>query len=91
MATHNSYLVYKRDTSHLLYWMIRASNAIITSLPKDEENAPPPLNTTGQITVSNLVTMSELIAKHVDPIPSAVYRLFRSVINARTAAYDAFQ
>lgn len=74
MATHNSYLTYKRDTRHLLYWMIRASNSIIQSsaLSDDDAAIPKTVNTTGQTTVSGLVSMSELIAEHISPIPPSI-------------------
>ncbi|KPI45656.1 uncharacterized protein AB675_708 [Cyphellophora attinorum] len=35
--------------------------------------------------------MSELIAKFLQPIPSGIFGLFRSVIKARSITYDAFQ
>lgn len=93
MADQNSYLRYKRDTRHLLYWMIHASNSIIkssSSLPISDA-APITVNTTGQITASALVPLSKLIAKHISPIPSTIYRLFQSVIEARTATHTLFQ
>lgn len=93
MATRNAYLAYKRDTSHLLYWIIKSSNAIIRSsagLGLDED-APKSVNTTGEITVSSLVSLSKLIAKHINAVPPAIYRLFRSVIDARTASFAVFQ
>lgn len=49
------------------------------------------VNTTGQINVSDFVPMSKLIAKHVDPVPSSIYRLLQSVITARTATHAVFQ
>ncbi|KAF2237026.1 hypothetical protein EV356DRAFT_497315 [Viridothelium virens] len=92
MATVNAYLAYKRDTRHLIYWMIQSSNTIIKSLlATDRENAPIPLNTNGQTTVSSLVPMCELIAKHFKAVPPTIYRLFQSVIEARSAAYKVFQ
>ncbi|KAK3291270.1 uncharacterized protein B0H64DRAFT_427284 [Chaetomium fimeti] len=49
------------------------------------------VNTTGQITVANLVVLSRLIAKHIKTVPPPILRLFRSVIDARTAARETFQ
>jgi hypothetical protein len=92
MATRNVYLAYKRDTSQLLYWIIRTSNGIIksaTATLDDEEMQQ--VNTTGQITVANLVALSRLIAKHISAVPPAIFRLFRAVIDARTATHAAFQ
>jgi hypothetical protein len=95
MADQNSYLRYKRDTRHLLYWMIHASNTILkssASLPATASDATlKTVNTTGQITVSALVPMSKLIAEHINPIPSTIYRILQSVIDARKATYAVFQ
>ncbi|KAK5633104.1 hypothetical protein RRF57_008818 [Xylaria bambusicola] len=91
MASQNLYLAYKRDTSRLIYWIVKASNAIIASevtLPDDVPKTP---NINGQVTVAGLVSLSKLIAKHTDPIPSAILALFNSAIQARTAAYGIFQ
>ncbi|KAE8454217.1 hypothetical protein EG329_005142 [Mollisiaceae sp. DMI_Dod_QoI] len=93
MADRNSYLAYKRDTRYLLYWMIHASNTIInssSSLPI-LDGVSTSVNTTGQIPVSAIVPTSTLIAKHISPIPSTIYRLFQSVIAARTATHSVFQ
>ncbi|KAL0940552.1 uncharacterized protein CTRU02_203315 [Colletotrichum truncatum] len=94
MAPHNSYLVYKRDTKHLLYWMAHASNSIIKTLPIDSEGeslSRPALNTTGQTTVAGLLAMAELIGNHINPVPSAILQLLQSVISARSAHYAEFQ
>ncbi|SPQ19181.1 5fef2285-2abb-49d2-9a44-8740aab37832 [Thermothielavioides terrestris] len=93
MATRNAYLAYKRDTSRLLYWIIQTSNAIIRSSQArgPDEDVPAVANTTGEITVSSLVFLSKLIAKHIGAVPPAIYRLFQSVIDARTASYVIFQ
>lgn len=91
MASQNSYLAYKRDTRHLLYWMIHASNAIIKASPATEDGAAMVVNNTGQTTTPEVLTMSELIAKHVQSVPSIVYRLLQSVIKARSTTYAAFQ
>jgi len=71
--------------------MIHASNSIIKSAQPNAEPAIPAINTTGQLTVSALVSISKLIANHVNPIPSTICRLFQSVIAARSAAHSLFQ
>ncbi|KAI0966820.1 hypothetical protein F4678DRAFT_267352 [Xylaria arbuscula] len=91
MAPLNLYLTYKRDTSRLIFWIVKASNAIIASSASLPEDVPKTPNTNGQLTVSSLVSLSKLIAQHITPIPSAVLTLFQSAIQARTATYAAFQ
>lgn len=81
MADHNTYLKYKRDQKLLVYWIIHTSNRIIKLLPSDVAARAP--NVTGQISLSTLVSLSQLIAKHVDSIPATIYRLFQSIIAAR--------
>lgn len=41
--------------------------------------------------MSTLVSISKLIAKHINPIPSTIYTLFQSVIAARTAFHSLFE
>ncbi|KAK7428225.1 hypothetical protein QQZ08_005291 [Neonectria magnoliae] len=91
MAPHNIYVSYKRDTRYLVYWLLHVSNGIIKSSAALKDEPPQGLNTTGQITVSGLLSMSELIAQHGEPVPSVIYRLFQSIIQARTTVYGAFQ
>ncbi|KAI1428087.1 hypothetical protein F5Y12DRAFT_73515 [Xylaria sp. FL1777] len=91
MAPLNLYLAYKRDTSRLIFWIVKASNVIIASSATLPDDVPKIPNTNGQVTVSSLVPLSKLIAKHMNPIPSAILALFDSAIQARTAAYQAFQ
>lgn len=89
--SHNSYLAYKRDTNLLLYWVIRTSNQVIS---KTHERDPShKINTSGQTTVSGFLSMAQLIAGSINGslVPAAVYRLFQSVIKARTATWQAFQ
>ncbi|KAI0834485.1 hypothetical protein F5Y06DRAFT_278761 [Hypoxylon sp. FL0890] len=84
MATHNAYLAYKRDIQHLLYWIIHASNSIVTSgVTLEDDEASVTLNTTGKITLPVLVFMSKLIARHISPIPTLIYYLFHRVLGAR--------
>ncbi|KFX89139.1 hypothetical protein V490_07211 [Pseudogymnoascus sp. VKM F-3557] len=93
MADQNSYLMYKRDTRRLIYWLVHASNSIIKSLPAVSipEATLTTLNTTGEIKVSALVPIPKLIAAHINPIPPTIYRLFQSVIAVRTATHLLFQ
>ncbi|KAF2850423.1 hypothetical protein T440DRAFT_450249 [Plenodomus tracheiphilus IPT5] len=91
MGGRNLYLAYKKDTSQLLYWVINTSNGILQSVANAEDCAPVTINTTGQSTVSEIVNMSKLIAKNLKPIPAAIFRLFKAVINARSTTYAAFQ
>jgi hypothetical protein len=84
----NTYRQYKRDEKLLIYWMIHASNTIIKSLPSETAI---PINTSGEITLPTLVALSELIAKHVKPVPSTIYRLFQSVIEARKRTHSIFK
>lgn len=35
--------------------------------------------------------MAQLIAKHLNPIPSTILELFQAIIKARTTVHDAFQ
>lgn len=71
--------------------MVGASNAIIKSLPKPEDEPHHALNLTGQVAVAGLVPMSELIAKHIKSIPSTIYSLFQSVLKLRSAHYAQFR
>ncbi|KAJ4289980.1 hypothetical protein N0V88_006781 [Collariella sp. IMI 366227] len=87
MTARNVYLAYKRDTSQLLYWIIWTSNGIIksgqteTAVADYEIEAPAAVNTTGELTVANLVALSRLIAKHINPIPATILALFSSVVS----------
>lgn len=89
---HNLYLSYKRDTNLLLYWIIRKSNDVI-KLQSDDDKSKPKPNVNGQTTVAGVLSMSELIASHLNSttVPAAVYRLFQSVIDKRTAVWEAFR
>ncbi|KAL6705611.1 hypothetical protein ACN47E_006558 [Coniothyrium glycines] len=91
MTSRNLYLTYKKDTSRLLHWVINTSNGIIKSGVEAEHNAFANINTTGQCTVAEIVGMSKLIAKHLNPVPSSILVLFQAVIRARSATYAAFQ
>lgn len=91
MGGQNLYLRYKKDTSRLLYWVINTSNGIVRSAASPEDHAPVTLNTTGQSTVVEIVQMSELIARYLQPVPSAILSLFQAVIKARSATHAAFQ
>ncbi|KAF4980078.1 hypothetical protein FDECE_17949, partial [Fusarium decemcellulare] len=91
MAPHNIYLSYKKDTKYLLYWMINVSNRLLMSMGDDKVETPVTINTTGQTTVASLISMSKLIAERGEPIPNVIYRLFGSIIEARSLVSSAFQ
>ncbi|KAI1816979.1 hypothetical protein GGS20DRAFT_535631 [Poronia punctata] len=91
MSPTNPYLVYKRDTSRLIYWIVKTSNAIISSASALPDDAPKVCNTTGQVTVSGLTSLCKLIAKYIDRTPSAILELFDAVIKGRTALHLTFK
>ncbi|KAK4222683.1 hypothetical protein QBC38DRAFT_512816 [Podospora fimiseda] len=92
MATKNVYLNYKRETNHLVRWIVQVSNKLLINSFNTQEKGIS-LNTTGGITVSALVPLCKLIASEIsyDEIPSAVFRLFRSIISARKATHANFE
>lgn len=91
----NSYLAYKRDTRHLLYWVINTSNSIVKRYPTSQDEVPlsvrVDVNTSGQTTVAELVAMGQLIARHMRRVPQGIVHLLRSVISARSLHYEQFQ
>ncbi|KAJ4109648.1 hypothetical protein NW768_012084 [Fusarium equiseti] len=90
MASHNLYLSYKRDTKYLLYWMINVSNRLLRE--SDGETQPTAeINTIGQTSVNGLLSMSSIIADHAEPVPNVIYRLFGSIIHARSLVSSTFQ
>ncbi|KAJ6784219.1 hypothetical protein PWT90_01797 [Aphanocladium album] len=91
MDSLNPYLAYKRDTSRLIFWVIRVSNTIIRTSKNLPAGAPKFANTTGEVTVASLVALSKLIASHIKPVPRSILALFDSVIQARTDTYETFQ
>ncbi|KAK2746918.1 hypothetical protein FQN55_005404 [Onygenales sp. PD_40] len=88
MADRNAYLRYKRNEKLLIYWITHTSNSIIHSSPS---TTTAPLNATGKISLSSLVSLSKLIAEHLKPIPAPIYRLFQAILQARKEAYAVFQ
>ncbi|GAB1741341.1 hypothetical protein NU219Hw_g6578t1 [Hortaea werneckii] len=92
MANRNNlYLTYKKDTSRLLYWVINTSNGIIEAGKCTEDDEPRQVNATGRSTVAEILAMARLIAKHLNPIPSAIFKLFKAVIKARSITASAFE
>lgn len=92
-SSHNLYLAYKRDTNLLLYWIIQKFNDLIKSLPDGDKPSFQP-NSTGQTTVAGLLSMSKFIASNSTSdttVPTAIYRLFRSVIDKRSAVWETYQ
>ncbi|QGI98553.1 hypothetical protein CEK26_011622 [Fusarium fujikuroi] len=90
MVSQNLYLSYKRDTKYLLYWMINVSNRLLRSTNGEAQSAAS-VNTTGQTTVNGLISMSTLISQHKEPVPNVIYRLFESIIQARSLVSTTFQ
>ncbi|KAF4440348.1 hypothetical protein F53441_12296 [Fusarium austroafricanum] len=88
MAPQNLYLSYKRDTKYLIYWMINLSNHLLRSIKRESEVS---LNTTGETTVNGLVSMATIISQQNEPIPDVIYRLFKSIIQARSLVSSTFQ
>lgn len=91
MKVDNFYVSYKRDTRLLLYWIIKTSNAIIKKLKDSAHKVALEVNTTGQVSVSDLIPLSELIVKYHGDIPSTIYHLFQSVIKLRSIYHSQFQ
>ncbi|KAF6824056.1 hypothetical protein CPLU01_11052 [Colletotrichum plurivorum] len=88
-----SYVQYKKDTRHFLYWIINTSNSIIETCPisRSSQVHLPAVNTTGETTVDGLVAMTELINAHMAEVPSAILQLVQSIIKARRSHFDAHQ
>lgn len=93
MSDHNTYLACKKQTRYLLWWLCHTSNAVIQSSPKNQNNKlEAAINTTGQVTTKEVVTMAKTVATRLSQqqIPSTIFRLFRSVISARSSAHAMF-
>lgn len=86
MADQNIYLKYKRDQRHLVYWITHTSAQIVKQHPE----SPVVANTTGVISLATLKSLSGLIAKHLDRVPTTIFRLFESIIDARKATHNLF-
>lgn len=88
-----SYVRYKRDTKHFLYWIINVSNSIIKMCPRSRSSQVhlSAVNTTGETTVDGLVAMAELIRAHMAEVPSAILQLVQSIIKARSSHFDEYQ
>ncbi|THY50911.1 hypothetical protein D6C97_06868 [Aureobasidium pullulans] len=93
MLTQNSYLDYKRSTTYLVYWLSHASNTIIRALSQEQQDdSAAKVNTTGQVSCKELITMAKRVAANLhEEVPSTIFRLFRSVIKARSKAYEMFR
>jgi len=91
MAPHNAYLAYKRDTKYLTFWIVHASNACIRSSNVDGLTSAAALSHTGQVKVSDLLSMAKRIAERAAAVPVTIFRLFRSVIENRLAVHASFQ
>lgn len=87
MADHKTYRKYKRDHRHLVYWIVNTSAGIIQKLPSEP---PTVINTTGVVSLTTLHSLSALIAEHLHPIPTTIFRLFESIIEARQERHELF-
>ncbi|KAJ6181152.1 hypothetical protein N7519_011613 [Penicillium mononematosum] len=87
MADRYTYLKYKRDEKHIFNWIIHTSDHINKSFPSE---APVAANTTKTAPLARLKSLSALIAKHINPIPTDILRLFKSLIDARKETHDFF-
>ncbi|KAJ5332655.1 uncharacterized protein N7506_006438 [Penicillium brevicompactum] len=87
MADRNTYLTYKRDQSRLVYWILQTSAEITQQHPSEAATA---INSTGVVSLTTLQSLSALIAKHLHPIPTTIFRLFGSIIDARKKTHDIF-
>jgi hypothetical protein len=70
--------------------MINRSNGIIQSRANAEVRAPVTFNTIGESTINEILNMSRLIARYLEPIPSAILHLFQAVIEAISTMHAAF-
>ena len=93
MFTQSSYSDYKRSTTYLIYWLSQASNTVIECLPNtQQDDSVAEVNTTGQVSCKELITMTKRVAANLhEEVPSTIFRLFRSVIKARSEAYEMFR
>lgn len=92
MTDQNTYVLYKKDTSWVICWLVHMSNAVTESLANIGHDDPKAaLNTTGQVTCRELVSMAERVAAHRrQEVPDLVFRLLRSAINARSNAHQLY-
>lgn len=87
MADRNTYLRYKRDQMLLVYWIANTSNRIIKATAAEASVA---INTTGEVSLATLKSLSGLIADHIKPIPDTIFRLFQSIIEAGKETHVLF-
>lgn len=75
MADRNLYAKYKKDTQHVLYYMINATNSILRSRPGadvEQNQHGLAINTTGKATPSSMVAMAKLIREYINPVPDII-------------------
>ncbi|CAG8336249.1 unnamed protein product [Penicillium nalgiovense] len=89
MADRYTYLRYKRYEEHIVQWIIDTSDHIIKNFPSEPPVAAKTTKTKG-VSLARLKSLSALIAKHIDPIPTDIFRLFKSLIDARIETHDFF-
>ncbi|KAK3358109.1 hypothetical protein B0T25DRAFT_540969, partial [Lasiosphaeria hispida] len=87
----NLYLSYKRDTGRLIYWIVKASNGIISQaamLPHDVPCTPNPHRPDYHRKPCPSVQAHRQIPLATPP---DIFQMFCSVIDARTTSYRNFQ
>lgn len=91
---------YKRDTAHVVRWVLTTFNKILRANPLHEgidvpEIAPdeeaPTFNRTGKAQCRELLSKVRYISRYVSCAPSEVLRRLRSAIRLREEAYAHFQ
>lgn len=90
---------YKRDTAHVVRWVLTTFNKILRANPLHEgidvpEIAPdeeaPTFNRTGKAQCRELLSKVRYISRYVSCAPSEVLRRLRSAIRLREEAYAHF-
>lgn len=87
MTDLSTYIQYKQDEQHLLNWITRSTAQITRKFSLESSGL---ISADGGITLSTLLSCSELIAKYLNTIPSTIVRIFASVIKARKETREVF-
>ncbi len=105
MPQRSTYQQYKKNTSTLIRWIVTTASTCTTPVvskpinnnPKHKKKAAKNSRSENakafpsEISTAKLVSLSTAIAEAEQPIPDAIYALFDSVIDARTAAHDIWK
>lgn len=93
----STYLQYKHNTSILIRWIVTTASSCASKAAPSNKNTNNKKRATKapsenpEITLTGLVSLSNIIAEAEEPVPNSIYALFDSVIRARTAAYKCFE